>query len=91
MVYLIHFEKPYYRAQHYIGYTKDINARLIIHWKGNGSPLLKAVKKAGIKYSVVRMWGDADGNFERKLKKRKKARELCPICNPKSYMNNGVK
>jgi predicted GIY-YIG superfamily endonuclease len=82
MVYLIHFEKKIGHAQHYIGFCYDerFAARIHHHEKGTGSRLLKAVNEAGIKWSVVRQWPNEDGNFERKLKNKKKASLLCPIC-----------
>lgn len=80
MVYLIHFETNYKRARHYIGYTEKFEARMECHRKGKGSHLLNAVNKAGIPWSVVRTWPDKDGNFERKLKNRKNASQLCPVC-----------
>lgn len=82
MVYLIHFEVPFKHAQHYIGYSKDQNyeARIEHHRKGTGSALMKAILKAGIQWKVVRTWPNEDGNFERKLKNRKNAKCLCPIC-----------
>ena len=94
MVYLIHFEKKISHAQHYIGYSKDMKTfekRMKHHGNGNGASILKALNEKGIKYHVVRIWPDADGNYERKLKKRKNAKFLCPFCNPDKYHNNGVK
>lgn len=79
MVYLIHFEKPYKHARHYIGYTRSLNQRIDRHRSGDGSPLLRAASAAGIEWSVVRTWkGGRD--LERKLKNRKKASEICPCC-----------
>lgn len=31
---------------------------------------------------MVRIWRNGDRNLERKLKKRKKSKDLCPICYP---------
>lgn len=89
MIYLIHFEKKYKRAQHYIGYAEDIQKRIDRHNAGNGARLLKAVKKSGICFGVVRTW-DESREFERRLKSRKKAWEFCPICNEKSWMKNAL-
>ncbi len=90
MVYLIHFEQKFHHCQHYIGFSKDelFESRLKHHLKGSGSRLIRAVNKAGIKWSVVKTWPDADGNFERKLKNYKKASHFCPICNPPKKENN---
>lgn len=87
MVYLIHFDQKLHHAQHYIGFVDSpkhtLEARLEYHKNGNGSKLMKAVVANGIPYSVARTWTDGDRNFERKLKNMKKARTLCPVCNPK--------
>ena len=84
MVYLIHFDKAYHHAQHYIGYVDgdapELMKRLTRHRNGTGANLLNVLKKAGVTFQVVRVWPGADRTFERKLKNRKKARELCPIC-----------
>lgn len=87
MVYLIHFDQKLHHAQHYIGFvdepTHTLENRIECHKKGKGSKLLKALVEKKIGFSVVRTWEDGDRNFERKLKNRKKASLLCPICNPK--------
>lgn len=81
-VYLIHFENKYYHAQHYLGYTVKLKARMKHHEAGSGSRLLRAVTQAGIAWAIVRTW-DGDGNLERRLKNWKKARQLCPTCKGK--------
>lgn len=82
MVYLIHFDQPLAHAQHYLGYSADdkYEARLEHHRKGTGSRLMAALKRLGITWSVVRTWPNEDGNFERRMKNRKKSRCLCPTC-----------
>lgn len=85
-VYLIHFDKPLGdlanirgQAQHYLGYTDDLEARLERHREGNGSAIMAAVVKSGITWHVVRTW-EGDRTLERKLKQRKNSPKLCPIC-----------
>lgn len=81
MVYLIHFEKPYKHAQHYIGYTGDLDKRMYEHELGNkGARLLQVVRDAGINFNVVRTWPDGDRTYERKLHNMKCSRKLCPVC-----------
>jgi predicted GIY-YIG superfamily endonuclease len=81
MVYLIHFDKKYKHAQHYIGFVEnDLVKRMKLHRSGNGAKLLSALNAQGITYDVVRTWNDADRNFERSLKNRKKSSCLCPVC-----------
>lgn len=83
MVYLIHFSQKLSHAQHYIGFCEKksgLESRLDYHRKGKGLKLLKAVAEKGIEFSVVRTWDEGDRNFERKLKKQKNAKKLCPVC-----------
>ncbi len=85
MVYLLHFsEKVADHAQHYIGFSDiGIERRLARHLNGDGSRLVRAAVQQGIKVTVARLWPNGDRKFERLLKNRKKARCLCPLCNPK--------
>lgn len=85
-VYLIHFDAPLGntsnprgQARHYIGYTDDLPARIETHRRGNGAAIMAAVRRAGIGWEVVRTWAGGR-DLERRLKRRKKARCLCPIC-----------
>lgn len=82
MVYLIHLDQKLAHAGHYLGFCEDNDParRIARHKAGNGSRLLRAANAAGIDYAVVRVWQDADRNFERKLKNRKNTPQLCPIC-----------
>jgi predicted GIY-YIG superfamily endonuclease len=83
MVYLIHFDKPYRHAKHYIGHCEDgkLEQRLARHRKGDGAKLLAVIQKAGIGWKVVRIWPDGDRELERKLKNRA-ATDKCPVCDP---------
>lgn len=84
MVYLIHFEEKLHHAQHYIGYCdEDLDQRFKRHKAGNGARILNACNKRGIEYYVVRIWPEGDRTMERKLKKRKNSKFLCPICSQK--------
>ena len=40
VIYLLHFERSYHHARHYLGYTDDLEGRLAAHRAGRGSPLL---------------------------------------------------
>jgi hypothetical protein len=86
MVYLIHFDvplgdlcNPRGRAQHYIGYTEDLEQRLEQHRNGNGSAIMAAVSEAGIPWRLVRVW-EGGRDVERRLKRQHNAPRLCPIC-----------
>ena len=85
-VYLIHFDKPYKHARHYLGYTalESANARLQRHKSGDGAKLLRVCNENNIDYDIVRMWDcnnihDAKV-LEHKLKKQHNSAKLCPIC-----------
>ncbi len=83
MVYLLHFDKPYCHARHYLGYVKaeeGLDARVKRHKRGGGSKLIKAIVQAGIGFTVVRVWPDGSQELERRLKNQKHTPRLCPIC-----------
>lgn len=81
-VYLIHFERKYKHAGHYLGFcSKSVTARMKRHLAGRGARLLQVIQENGIEWELVRTWkGGRD--FERKLKKGKRSPKLCPVCNP---------
>lgn len=78
-VYLIHLARPYHHARHYLGCTHDLSHRLLMHRKGTGAKLLRAVSRAGIPFEVVRTW-DGYREKEVELKAQKNAPRLCPMC-----------
>ena len=89
MIYLLHFDRPFHHAQHYIGCTDDLVRRLNEHRLGkamNGSPLIEAARQAGIKVTLARLW---DGGFEMesRLKRWHGGRQLCPICDAKALQH----
>lgn len=79
-VYLLHFSKKVFHAQHYLGWTEDIKTRLQRHRSGTGSRLLRQLKLLGGTFQVVRTWEGVDKAFERKLKRRKMGPRLCTLC-----------
>ncbi len=80
-MYLIHFEEPLCHARHYIGYTRlSVEQRVERHHSGDGARLLRVLDQKGIQCRVVRVWEDADQEFERKLKNQKNAKRFCPVC-----------
>lgn len=86
-VYLIHLsEKIGGRAGHYIGYTalETLDQRISRHRRGNGAKLLNEANRLKIEYHVVRTWEFEEAfdarSFEKKLKRRKNASQLCPTC-----------
>lgn len=82
-VYLIHFDKPFKHAKHYLGYAKDVPKRVARHRSGAGAKLLRAVQQAGIGWEVVRIWPEGGRATERKLKGYGGRSKLCPVCRGK--------
>lgn len=80
-VYLLHFNRPISdRALHYLGFAKDLDSRIEAHRNGNGARLTQVARERGIGFDVVRVWKKGNRTLERKLKNRKNASKLCPIC-----------
>jgi len=81
MIYIIHFEEPYFHARHYVGYCGEgmLEQRLAQHRSGQGSHLMRAIEPAGIEYTVA-LTHPGDLHFERRLKKAKNTPRFCPLC-----------
>jgi len=84
--YLLHFDEaigspsnPRGRAQHYLGYADRLDRRTLEHMRGRGAKITQALVERGIGFVIARTW-PGDRTFERKLKNRKEAPRLCPIC-----------
>jgi predicted GIY-YIG superfamily endonuclease len=82
-VYLIHFNQAYHHARHYLGFSENLDKRITDHLCGMGARLLEVITQAGIDWKLARTW-PGDRELERRLKNRKEAPKLCPICNPKA-------
>ena len=71
IVYILHLERPFGHARHYIGYTKSwmhfLN-RMEEHYMGRRSIFMSHVRDAGIGFSISRVYYDATRDFERYLK-----------------------
>jgi hypothetical protein len=79
-VYLLHFDRSYRHARHYIGFTQNLEQRLEEHRAGRGSPLIAAAIADGIDFQLAAIW-DGDRHDERRLHGQKNSRaRLCPIC-----------
>jgi putative endonuclease len=84
-VYLLHFRdriNPAYPCQHYLGFAKDLKARLEEHHHGgpDASRLCQVARERGIPFTVVRVWSRGSRKLERRLKRRHNGRRLCPVC-----------
>jgi hypothetical protein len=79
-IYLLHCDRAYCHARHYLGWTEGvIEQRLDRHMVGRGARLISVVTEAGIGMEVVRLWAGTRA-LERQIKNRKNSPRLCPIC-----------
>ncbi len=81
MIYIIHFDSPYYHARHYVGFCREggLEQRLERHRAGAGSRLMLAVELSGIGWTVA-LTHPGDRRFERQLKRAHNTPRFCPIC-----------
>lgn len=79
-VYLIHFNRPYKHARHYLGYADNLDGRIKHHREGNGANFMRVVTEAGISWDVSRVWEGEGRDFERKLKNGHNVAHYCPVC-----------
>jgi hypothetical protein len=82
--YLLHFSQPYPRGkhpQHYLGWALAPHDRLRDHQQGGWAAacLTRAAVAEDIALSIVRLWPGGVAT-ERRLKKRKAPKRLCPVC-----------
>jgi len=81
VVYLLHFDKKYKHAGHYLGWTNNLQKRLQQHKDGTRERcvLTHVLKLNGIGWKCVRTW---EGTRARELtiKSYKNNRRLCPVC-----------
>jgi hypothetical protein len=83
-LYLLHFhqrlgtEKHY--AQHYWGFTPDLDVRIEKHRTGQGARITEVLKERGIGFDVVQVW-PGSRQIENALKMHS-ATPLCPVCTP---------
>lgn len=78
-VYLLHFDQPYRHARHYLGWARDVDARLAAHQAGHGARLLAVIQTAGISWTLARTW-TGTRHRERQLKRMGGASRRCPLC-----------
>jgi predicted GIY-YIG superfamily endonuclease len=78
-VYLLHFDRPYRHARHYVGWAQNVKRRLAEHEAGRGARLLAVVKAAGIGWQLARMWPGSRVR-ERQIKRQGGHARHCPLC-----------
>jgi predicted GIY-YIG superfamily endonuclease len=79
VVYLLHFDRRYKHAGHYLGSTVNLEVRIYQHQHGRGARLLEVISAAGITFQLARTWPGGKPR-ERQLKKQGGASRLCPLC-----------
>jgi predicted GIY-YIG superfamily endonuclease len=87
VVYLLHRDGAMpdcHHARHYIGSAVQLEERLKEHERGGGAPLTQVWVESGAAFHCSRTW-KGDRYLERRLKRQKQARRLCPACNPHAF------
>lgn len=79
-VYILHFSTPLKHARHYVGYAKDVDARIECHRSGTGARITQVCNEQGITYQIARVFKGKGRTFEHKLKRTHKVKVYCPIC-----------
>jgi predicted GIY-YIG superfamily endonuclease len=88
-IYLLHFDRPYKHARHYLGWAANLQARLAEHAAGRGARLLAVLKQAGIGWTLARTWTGTRAR-ERALKNQGGASRRCPMCGVQPRTDNGL-
>lgn len=86
VVYLLHLDRrmgdlsnPRGQAQHYLGFSWNLDARLAMHREGRGAKMLAAARRQGIGWTLARTWlGGPD--LEKALKRQHAHHRFCPLC-----------
>lgn len=89
MLYLLHFDRPYRHARHYLGFTARgaLCSRIAEHAAGgsHASPLVSAALRAGCIVSIARVWPSGTRRDERRLKVQGGLGRICPTCKAEGY------
>ena len=79
VIYMLHFDRPYRHARHYVGWTDDLLDR---HATGYGARLVAVIWAAGIGFTLVRIC-EGTRRTERAIKNAGGAVRYCPVCTPR--------
>jgi len=82
-VYVLHFDRPFGHARHYIGWGRNAKDRIAAHRAGRGSRLMSVIREAGIGFRVAAIM-PGTRELERRLKNRGGGARSCPICHEES-------
>lgn len=80
--YLLHFDRPVGRAQHYLGSTFEshLARRLRSHSRAKGASLTAAAVLNGRRIALAHLWPILNRSDEMRAKKNGHLKRLCPIC-----------
>ena len=81
VIYMLHFDRPYQHARHYVGWTEDLLDRLDAHARGHGARLVAVIWQAGIGFTLIRIC-EGTRATERAIKHAGGATRYCPACTP---------
>jgi predicted GIY-YIG superfamily endonuclease len=79
VIYLLHFDRAFGHARHYMGSAQNLEQRLAEHRNGKGARLMFSVAHAGISWRLARTW-TGGRRRERQLKAQVGHSRHCPIC-----------
>lgn len=93
-VYLLHFDRPFRHARHYLGSAADLVQRLHDHQFGGGANIVRRAAEDGVRWQLVRTWTCRTTKEARKLeadfKRAQHNTRLCPICNRDGACRRGA-
>ena len=82
-IYILHLHKPCSHAEHYLGHTSDIRARLIAHATGRGATYLARMRAKGYRWHLCHLAqcpAYTAHLIERRLKAEGHSPRYCPVC-----------
>lgn len=79
-IYLLHFQDRKGRVEHYVGWTRHLEARLYRHFSGSGGcPTTTRYRRQGLRGRMVRLWEGTQWG-ERLLQQTLEFPQDCPVC-----------
>jgi hypothetical protein len=81
VIYMLHFDRPYKHAKHYVGWTVNLTGRLNRHQRGeaDAARLVAVIRQAGIGFTLARTC-PGTRTRERAIKNAGGATRYCPLC-----------
>jgi predicted GIY-YIG superfamily endonuclease/predicted acetyltransferase len=92
-IYVLHFEENLHHAQHYIGCTQKIAARLDAHANGAAARLTQVLDEKGIHWKLGGLYRcnlARMRKLERHLKNQHNSRRYCQLCTSPPYVFTGT-